>query len=412
LTDTETQGQPGKGPAARKEGIPLGRIAGIPVVLAYSWFIIAAFTVIVYGPVLQHNDPSLGLTAYLVAFAYAVLLLLSVLVHELAHALTAKLYHWPTQKIVLNLWGGHTQFESFTASPGRSVLVALAGPAANFLLAGGGWLLVSTAGLTGVADILANIFVWANLLIGIFNVLPGLPLDGGRLVESAVWKATGSQEKGTVAAGWGGRIIVIALAVWFIVLPLLSGGRLDMSFVLITALVGSFLWMGASASIQQARLRGRLYLVDAAALAEPAVGLPESATVADVLALARDSATGAFPAVVLCGPDGRPVALVDAGAVSTVPPVAAATTPVSAVAYALGAGAYVPEWSKGQELVQYLAQLEGQEYAVVDGAGNVTGLLRQSTVLNAITGKDPRGNRRAPGGAGRQGDSQNQGQNR
>lgn len=412
MTDTAPQGQPGKVPANRKEGIPLGRIAGIPVVLAYSWFIIAAFTVIVYGPVLQHNDPSLGLTAYLVAFAYAVLLLISVLVHELAHALTAKLYHWPTQKIVLNLWGGHTQFESFTASPGRSVLVALAGPAANFVLAGGGWLLVSTAGLTGVADILANIFVWANLLIGIFNVLPGLPLDGGRLVESAVWKATGSQEKGTIAAGWGGRFIVIALALWFIVLPLLSGGRLDMTFVLITALVGSFLWMGASASIQQARLRGRLHLVDAAALAEPAVGLPESATVADVLALARDSATGEFPAVVLCGPDGRPVALVDAGAVSTVPPVAAATTPVSAVAYALAAGAYVPEWSKGQELVQYLAQLEGQEYAVVDGAGNVTGLLRQSTVLNAITGKDPRGNRRAPGGAGRQGDSQNQGQNR
>ncbi|WP_427007590.1 site-2 protease family protein [Pseudarthrobacter sp. H2] len=402
MTDTETQGPPRKNLASRKEGIPLGRIAGIPVVLAYSWFIIAAFTVIVYGPVLAHNDSSLGLGAYFVAFAYAVLLLISVLVHELAHALTAKIYHWPTEKIVLNLWGGHTQFESFTASPGRSVLVAMAGPAANFVLAGGGWLLVSTAGLTGVADILANIFVWANLLIGIFNVLPGLPLDGGRLVESAVWKATGSQEKGTVAAGWGGRIIVIALAVWFIVLPALNGDRLDLSFALITALVGSFLWMGAGASIQQARLRGRLHLVDAGALAEPAVGLPESATVADVLALAQDGAAGAVPAVVLCGPDGRPVALVDAGAVSTVPPAAAASTPVSAVAYALGAGAYVPEFSRGQELVQYLAQLEGQEYAVVDGAGNVTGLLRQAAVLKAITGKEPRLGRGAPGRAGRQ----------
>lgn len=412
MTDTDTQGQPGKGLSGRKEGIPLGRIAGIPVVLAYSWFIIAAFTVIAYGPVLQRNDPGLGLTAYFVAFAYAVLLLLSVLVHELAHALTAKIYHWPTQKIVLNLWGGHTQFESFTSSPGRSVLVAMAGPAANFVLAAGGWLLVSTGNLSGVADILANIFVWANLLIGIFNVLPGLPLDGGRLVESAVWKATGSQEKGTIAAGWGGRIIVIALAVWFVVLPLLSGGRPDISFMLITALVGSFLWMGATASIQQARLRSRLHLVDAAALAEPAVGLPESATVAEVLALAQNSATGAVPAVVLCGPDGRPVALVDAGAAATVPLSAAATTPVTAVSYALGAGAYVPEWSKGQELVQYLAQLEGQEYAVVDKDGTVTGLLRQSTVLSAITGKDPRGGRRLQGGSEGQPDSQNQGQNR
>jgi hypothetical protein len=259
----------------------------------------------------------------------------------------------------------------------------MAGPAANFVLAGAGWLVLMFADLRGVADILANIFVWANLLIGIFNVLPGLPLDGGRLVESAVWKATGSQEKGTIAAGWAGRIIVVAIALWFIILPLLSGATPDISFTLITALVGSFLWMGASAAIQQARLRGRLHLVDAAALAEPAVGLPETATVADFL----DRSPAGKPAVVLCDGDGRPVGIVDAGAAGTVPAALAAATPLTAVSHALGAGAYVPEWSKGQELVQYLAQLEGQEYAVVDRDGVVTGLLRQSAVLRAITGK-------------------------
>lgn len=397
MTNTDTDGQAGKSVASRKEGIPLGRIAGIPVVLAYSWFIIAAFTVVAYGPVLQNNNPALGLTAYFVAFAYALLLLISVLVHELAHALTAKVYHWPTEKIVLNLWGGHTQFESFTASPGRSVLVAMAGPVANFVLAAAGWMVLTVGNLSGVADILANIFVWANLLIGIFNVLPGLPLDGGRLVESAVWKVTGSQEKGTVAAGWGGRIIVIALVAWFVALPLLSGERPDFSLMLITLLVGSFLWMGASASIQQARLRGRLHLVQAAALAEPAVGLPQTATVAELHNLARNAKTGVAPAVVLCGLDGRPVAVVDAGAVATVPLAAVATTPLSAVSYALGEGAYVPEWSAGQELIQYLAQLDGQAYAVVNGEGTVTGLLRQSAVLGAITGKNPSSNGRTTG---------------
>jgi Zn-dependent protease len=396
VTDTDTHGQPGRFMSARKDGIPLGRIAGIPVVLAYSWFIIAAFTVIVYGPVLLRNNPALGLAAYVVAFAYAVLLLISVLVHELAHALTAKVYHWPTEKIVLNLWGGHTQFESFTASPGRSVLVALAGPAANFVLAGAGWVLLTAGNLSGVADILANIFVWANLLIGIFNVLPGLPLDGGRLVESAVWKVTGSQEKGTVAAGWGGRIIVIALVVWFVALPLLSGERPDVSLMLITVLVGSFLWMGSTASIQQARLRGRLHLVHAGSLAEPAVGLPETATVAELERLLR-SADGSPPAVVLYGPDGRPVAVVDAGVAATVPPDAVASTPLTAVSYALGDGAYVPESSQGQELLQYLAQLDGQAYAVVSRDGTVTGLLRQAAVLDAITGKGPRGSGRMSG---------------
>lgn len=386
MTEPAADRRPPRSGTGRREGIPLGRIAGIRVVLAYSWFIIAAFTVIVYGPVLERQDPQLGIAAYYVAFAYALLLLLSVLAHELAHALTAKIFHWPTEKIVLNLWGGHTQFEGFTATPGRSVLVAMAGPAANFLLAAAGWLLVSTAGLTGVADILANIFVWANLLIGIFNVLPGLPLDGGRLVESAVWKATGSQEKGTVAAGWAGRIIVVALAAWFIVLPLLGGDRPDTSLMLITVLVGGFLWMGASASIQQGRLRGRLHLVQAGALAEPAVGIPETATVADALRLAPAGS----PALVLCGPDGRPRGVVDPEAVAAVPAGAAAATPVTAVSHTLGGGAYVPEWSQGQELIQYLSQLEGQEYAVVDHNGTVTGLLRQSTVVTAITGKEVR----------------------
>lgn len=393
MSDPASTDQQPTGGRNRREGIPLGRIAGVPVILAYSWFVIAAFTVAAYGPVLQFNNPSLGAAAYLVAFAYALLLLLSVLVHELAHALTAKMYGWPSEKIVLNLWGGHTQFESFTATPGRSVLVALAGPASNFVLAGVTWLVVSAVNPTGVADILTNIFLWANLVIGIFNVLPGLPLDGGRLVESAVWKATGSHAKGTIAAGWGGRIIVIALVLVFVALPLLRGGRPDTSMLLITVLVCGFLWMGASASIQQGRLRSRLHLVSAAALAEPAVGIPDSATVADVLQLTADGGT----AVVLCAPDGRPGSVVDRAALAAVPAWAGATTPASAVAHALGAGAYVPEWSKGQELLQYLSQLEGHDYAVIDHNGRVTGILRQSAVVTAITGKGSRENRRPQG---------------
>jgi Zn-dependent protease len=387
LTEPAVQGPPVEPGTGRREGIRLGRIAGVPVYLAYSWFVIAAFTVIVFGPVLLQRQPGLGAGAYFVAFAYALLLLVSVLVHELAHALTAKIYGWPTQKIVLNLWGGHTQFESFVATPGRSVLVAMAGPAANLLLAGAGWLLILATEPTGVADTLSNIFVWANFVIGIFNILPGLPLDGGRLVESAVWKATGSQEKGTVAAGWAGRIIVIALAIWYIGLPLLSGNDPDISLTIITVLVGGFLWMGASAAIQHGRLRGRLHHITAGPLAEPAVGLPNSATVSDVLRLAP----AGTPAVVLCDQDGRPQALVDASAVAAVPPAASTTTPVTAVSYALAAGAYVPERSSGQELIQYLAQLDGHEYAVVDDAGKVTGLLRQSTVVSAITGKEGSG---------------------
>lgn len=377
---------------ARREGIPLGRIAGVPVILAYSWFIIAAFTVIVYGPILVRNNPALGFNAYLVAFAYALLLLVSVLVHELAHALTARIYGWSTQKIVLNLWGGHTQFESFTASPGRSVLVALAGPAANLLLAGGAWAVLGTASMGSVAEILTNIFMWANFLIGIFNVLPGLPLDGGRLVESAVWKVTGSQAKGTVAAGWAGRVIVLAIGYWFLARPVLAGSPPDFSLLVISLLVGGFLWMGASAAIQQGTLRGRLPLVTAAGLSTPALGLPDTASVDE----ARRHAAQAR-ALVVCGPDGRPQAVVDPAALAAVPAAATPITPVTAVSYALAPGAYVPEWSKGQDLVQFLSQVQGRQYAVVDHNGTVTGLLSQEAVVAAITGKRQAGDKRAKG---------------
>jgi Zn-dependent protease len=377
----------------RREGIPLGRIAGVPVVLAYSWFVIAAFTVIVFGPVLYNEYPGLGTSAYVVAFAYAVLLLVSVLVHELAHALTARIYGWPTQKIVLNLWGGHTQFDSFTASPGRSVLVALAGPAVNFILAGAGWLVLPYTPTDSAAEILTNIFTWANFLIAVFNVLPGLPLDGGRLVESVVWKATGSQAKGTVAAGWGGRLLVIALAYWFILRPLMAGNSPEFSLLMITVLVGGFLWMGASAAIQQGTLRGRLHLVSAAGLSTPAVGLPATASVQDALRMGAPSSTS----IVVCGADGRPEGVVDPAALQSVPAAAAGTTPLAAVSYALAAGAYVPEWSKGQELLHFLSQLEGREYAVVDHNGKVTGLLSQEAVLSAITGRRPRQDGRPQG---------------
>lgn len=373
-----------------REGIALGRIAGIRVVLSYSWFVIAAFTVFAYGPILAQEFPRLGMSVYLVAFAYALLLLFSVLVHELAHALTAKIYGWSTDKIVLNLWGGHTSFEEFTPTPGRSLIVALAGPAANFVLAAAGWAVISAGSLTGVAANLTFIFMLANFVIAIFNILPGLPLDGGRLVESAVWAATGNQAKGTIAAGWAGRLIVVALVLWFVVRPWLSGQLPDITQMVITVLVSGFLWVSASDAIQQGKLRSRLHLVDAAALAEPAVGLPEAATVADVLRLSP----AGFPAVVLFGSDRRPKQLVNPKSVAEVPAGAEAATPASAVSYKLDVGAYVLESDKGQDLLKYLSKINGSEYAVVDDNGIVTGLLHKHAVLDAITGREAQRNGR------------------
>lgn len=372
-----------------REGIQLGRIAGIPIILAYSWFIIAAFIVLVFGPQVGAEIGGPGWLAYVVAFSYALLLLFSVLVHELAHALSARVYAWPTAKIVLNLWGGHTQFENFSASPGKSLVVAMAGPAANFVLAGAGMVVTPLVQGSPVGLLLTDIFVLANFLVAVFNVLPGLPLDGGRIVESAVWKATGSQEKGTVAAGWAGRIIAVLLAALPIVVPLALGFEPGFQLVLVSVLVAGFLWLGASEAISNARMRLRLPEVSAGRLAVPAVGLAAASSTAAVQATlgTRDPGTAA---VILVGANGKPEAVVDNTALNSVPEGMAANTPASAVARALAPGAYVPASAAGQELVQYLAQLAGSEYAVIDRRGHVTGLLHQATVVAAITGKPQR----------------------
>lgn len=376
-------------PKVRREGFKLGSILGTPIILANSWFLIAAATVIFFGPQLTNAYPALAWRGYLVAFAYSLLLLFSVFVHELAHALTAKMYGWPTHKIVLNLWGGHTEFDFDKATPGKAVVVAFAGPLTNLILAALAYPLVHslpvpTTMWEAVVGILANIFMWANLLIGFFNVLPGLPLDGGRLVESIVWKATGSLEKGTVAAGWAGRIIVVLLVALVIGVPLLQGDQPSITNTLIALLLAGFLWAGATASIKGAGIRMRLPAISAGALAAPAVGAHADWSVAQLWSLraAHPSAP-----IVLCAPDGRPNGIVDEFALSNVPPQVAGHTLASAVARKLSPGAYVPESAGGLELVQYLSALPDKDYAVIDHSGRVTGLLSQAKVVQAITGK-------------------------
>ena len=188
MSDPASTGPAPQDSGSRREGIRLGKIAGIPVILAYSWFIIAAFTVVVYGPVLQHNNPALGAAAYYVAFAYALLLLISVLVHELAHALVSQARGIRVLDITLFLFGGATRARVESRGPGDEFLIALVGPLTSGLLAGL-FGIVAGLGRHVLSRPLAGTFgylAWTNLLLAGFNLVPGFPLDGGRLLRAAI----------------------------------------------------------------------------------------------------------------------------------------------------------------------------------------------------------------------------------
>ncbi|MFC6259212.1 site-2 protease family protein, partial [Kocuria oceani] len=176
----------------RAAGVPLGRIGGVPVTLSWSWFVIAAVTVLLYTPVLLRAYPELGALNYAASLGFALTLALSVLLHELAHAWTGRAFGWPTGRIVLSLLGGHTHFGDVRTTPLASAAVSLAGPAVNLVLGLAGWALLRTADpAPSLGWVLLDLTTWANLIVGLFNVLPGLPLDGGRVVESVVWALTG-----------------------------------------------------------------------------------------------------------------------------------------------------------------------------------------------------------------------------
>lgn len=367
---------------SRRPGIPLGRLAGVPVFLAPSWFAIALVVVLVFGPQVQGALGSGPLESYLVAAAYSVLLLVSVLVHEFAHALTARALGLPVEQVVANLWGGHTQFTDEAPTPGRSALVAVVGPLSNAALAALGALALSAVSAHGVTRLLLVALVFSNAFVAAFNLAPGLPLDGGRVVESLVWAVTGRRWAGTLAAGWCGRVVAVAVLAWAVLLPL-SQGRTPTTFTLVWgAMIALLLWQGATSAVALGRLRRAAAALRLGRHVEPAWGAPAGTDTW------RTPSTA--PAhVVALDPDGRPVGVLlkeDAQRLLTGPGGPPAGTPLTAVMTVLDPVAVVPATASGDDVLHAVAGTGVRMLVVVDERGAVVGVADVGGIAAALTG--------------------------
>jgi len=291
-------------------------IGGVPVFIGRSWPIIAAVIVVGFGPQIADGRPDLGAGAYAVALAYAVLLLISVLAHEAAHAVVATRAGYRVNRVVADLWGGHTAYDSATARPGASALVAIAGPAANALLALVGWLAVpSVSG--DIPSLLLRALWVTNAFVAAFNLLPGLPLDGGFLVDSLVWRITGSRETGLIAAGWCGRVVTVLFVVGFVGRPMLSGAPPDLFNLVWALFIGGFLWVGATNAIRSGHGGRLLAAIRIDSVWRRAASLPAHANAAQAQAL-RTSGQGGTAVVV--EDDGRDaIGLLDDDALREIP---------------------------------------------------------------------------------------------
>jgi Zn-dependent protease len=257
----------------------IGQILGVP--LSIHWTV--PLLVFLFGYSLGSQTlpawlPGQSTTAYTVAgLTGALLLLLSLLAHETAHALTARRKDIPVHSVTLWALGGMTQMDKPPA-PGAAFLVAVSGPLTSLVL--GGAALGAGAGLSaGLGwEVPAAVMVWlgwANLLVGVFNLLPAAPLDGGRVVQAMMWWRTGDRERAERAAGRSGQILGILLVAlgWIAVL----GGSWSGLWL---ALIGFFVIIVAKAERQQASLATALSGVRAAdAMASPVQTAPDWTTV-------------------------------------------------------------------------------------------------------------------------------------
>ena len=201
----------------------IGRVAGVPVFLDRTWLLLAAF----FAYTGFQSGRSEG-TAVAVAYAVwmVVTIFTAVIGHEVGHALTARAFGFRVHQVVATLWGGHTSYDATGSTPGRSALVALSGPAVNVALSVAGFAVACLLGRPRLW--FAWYFGFLNALLGGFNLLPGLPLDGGAAVQSLVWAVTGRRDRGLLVAGWIGRLVAVALVVGFAGVPLLRSGTPDL----------------------------------------------------------------------------------------------------------------------------------------------------------------------------------------
>jgi Zn-dependent protease len=362
-------------------GLRVGWIGGVPVYLRASWFLIAAAITVLFAPAVTRSAGLHGGPAYLVAFAFALLLLLSVLVHEVAHAAVAAATGTPATHIVLDLWGGHTAFGQESASPWRSIAVSAVGPLSNLGLALAALTVLRSADFGDVSALLLAATALSNFVVAGINALPGLPLDGGRILEGLIWLITGDRVTGTTVAGWCGRLVAAAGVAACVVV--VARPNRDLVAGVWLLLIAAMLWQGAGRAIALARWQRRAASARTRDLLRPAVSVPSTATVAG--ALLAGSSAGA-QAVVVLDVYGRPASIVDQEAAAQVPLSRTRDVAAAAVAQALPAGAVLPADLDGDPLILRLQGSPSARYAVVDATDEVIGVLDWDDVARFVSG--------------------------
>ena len=363
----------------RRIAIPLGRIGGIPIVLAPSWLISVVVVAALATSVVEQAVPGIpGAKAVLVSIGLGVLLGVSVLTHELGHCVAARSMGVPVVEVRLYLLGGVSELGRLPDSPREEAAIAAAGPGVSALLAGIAGLLVGSTTPHTIGWLLLIELALANLVVAAFNFLPALPLDGGRVLRAGVWRASGRRRYGTLAAVYGGYAIALALGIWGYS-QLTASNRAGLLQGGIAVVMALFVGVGAAAEQNSDKSVVWDADVDIGRLARAVVHLPAETSVS----LANQVAAGR--AVVLTRPDGTAVGLMDPrGAVELAR--SQPYAPAGTVAQPIMPTMVVFEHDGVAELVERSrAAPTDAVFVLVDDTGRPTGVVPAADIARILT---------------------------
>ncbi len=360
----------------------IGRVRGVPVYLSPLALV---FAVIIGSLLISPNRDRLPGVAdnrlYLLAAITAAGFVASLVAHEIGHCLTALGFGLGVHAVTVHGFAGFTEIEPEPQTPAREFLVAVAGPAVNGLLAGAGFALMTVVdGYTQPGIVILDLTMM-NLALCVFNLAPGLPLDGGRLVVAAVWGASGDRLRGIRAGAYGGFAVAAALALWALWAVLAPGSRFGGLWLLGLAV---FIAVGANQLLHQTRIRSRLPGLSAGRLARRTLPVEGGVPLAEVLRRARESGA---TAVAVVDRDGTPLKVMNGSAVDALPEHRRPWMTVDEVSRTISPGMVLAAELEGEDLLAAVRSTPASEYLVTQ-AGRPVGVLATVDLVARI---DPGG---------------------
>lgn len=359
-----------------KHTIPLGRAFGIPVDLDYSWFLIFGLLTwmlaVGYFPV---RFPGWSNSEYWIIGGIAsVLLFVCVLCHEFGHSLVAQHYKISVGRITLFIFGGVSMITAEPPSAGAEFWIAIAGPIVSFALAAISWesRLLFPSGSPPWA--LAEYLTFLNVILGAFNLIPGFPLDGGRVMRAIVWWMTKSFRRATSIAANTGRFFGYAMIFWGIWL-LLNGQMFNGIWL---AFIGWFLESAAASQIEQTMVKGLLVGHKVSEVMHRDLhAVPAETSLAD---LVEKHVLRTGKRSFLIGQDGHPAGLLTLSGVRHLPRSDWPTTTAEQAMIPLERVITIPASAELWMALEKMGRNGVNQIPVVDD-GNVVGLLSRDDIV-------------------------------